>query len=263
MPFPDSPRVIYEKNPLAEVICQLRFPAILRIDSAPPVEYQERLRKNYPLFKENQSQDLKLDLPVDLSSILNANNPFPFRVQTSYEFVSADGKWKVQLSRESLTLSTTEYTRWEEFKDHLKGPLDELVSKYAPSFYTRIGLRYKDIIKRSDLGLEGVEWSELLRPAIAGELNSRISNDVTQCVKQLTIDLKAARGGQVALRHALVSNEKGEVCYLIDGDFFTTQRTEVDHATQILDELNQQSGRLFRWCITDKLHESMGPGVVP
>src|SRR6266550_1190316 len=121
MPFPDSPRVIYEKNPLAEVICQVRFPAILRIDSAPPVDYQESLRKTYPLFKENQSQDLKLDLPIDLSNIIGINAPFPFRVQTSYEFVSADGKWKAQLSREALTLSTTEYERGEQFKEHFKG----------------------------------------------------------------------------------------------------------------------------------------------
>jgi len=32
MPFPEVKRVIYEHNPLDKVICQLRFPPILRIE---------------------------------------------------------------------------------------------------------------------------------------------------------------------------------------------------------------------------------------
>jgi hypothetical protein len=45
-PFPESERIIYAKNPLESVICQLRFPAILKISSEPPVEFQETLRKD-------------------------------------------------------------------------------------------------------------------------------------------------------------------------------------------------------------------------
>lgn len=50
MPFPESKRVFYVKNPLAEVICQLRFPAILRIGAESPHEFQERIRDHLPLF---------------------------------------------------------------------------------------------------------------------------------------------------------------------------------------------------------------------
>ena len=47
MAFPEVERVIYERNPLDEVICQLRFPAILKIDE-PPIAFQEQIRTRYP-----------------------------------------------------------------------------------------------------------------------------------------------------------------------------------------------------------------------
>jgi len=48
--IPESPRVIYASNPLVDVICQVRFPRILRIDSELPVAFQEAIRDQFPLF---------------------------------------------------------------------------------------------------------------------------------------------------------------------------------------------------------------------
>ena len=39
--FSNEPRVIYRRNQLGEVICQLRFPEILAIAAKPPVDFQE------------------------------------------------------------------------------------------------------------------------------------------------------------------------------------------------------------------------------
>jgi len=50
--FPESERVIYEKAPLVQVICQLRFPQILRIESQLPVEFQERIRDAFPILEK-------------------------------------------------------------------------------------------------------------------------------------------------------------------------------------------------------------------
>src|SRR5258708_12324597 len=52
MLFPESERVIYDKNPLQQVICQLRFPPILRINTEVPVAFQERVKQDYPFYQE-------------------------------------------------------------------------------------------------------------------------------------------------------------------------------------------------------------------
>lgn len=44
-----SQRVIYENNPLIEVIIQYRFPKILALNSKDPIEFQDRIKDEYPI----------------------------------------------------------------------------------------------------------------------------------------------------------------------------------------------------------------------
>jgi len=263
MPFPDTRRVIYNKNPLNEVICQLRFPAILRIDSEIPVKYQERLRETYPIFSESQSSNLKLNITPELAQAIGSSLPLSFRGgRATYEFVSSDQKWKVILTRESLTLAASDYKKWEDFKEHFEIPLKAFVEEYTPPFFSRIGLRYQDVIQRSELQLTNIGWGELLESHIAGEFSSTaIANDIVRCVNQLTISL-GENNGMVLLNHGLVPNQNNETCYLIDSDFFTENRTKVSDAIQKLDYFNKQAGRLFRWCITERLHDALEPQFI-
>jgi uncharacterized protein (TIGR04255 family) len=46
---------------------------------------------------------------------------------------------------------------------------------------------------------------------------------------------------------------------LIDADFFSEGRTNLDDVLARLRTYNKHAGRLFRWCITDELHEALGP----
>ncbi|HSB11890.1 MAG TPA: TIGR04255 family protein [Blastocatellia bacterium] len=258
MAFPESSRVIYRKNPLVEVICQLRFPAILRIDTEVPAQYQEKLRETYPIFGDSQTSEVKLNLAPDLANLVGSSGPISLRGgKASYEFISGDQSWKVSMDRESLALSTVKYERWEVFKEKLIHALESFVQLYSPLFYSRIGLRYRDVIQRSNLGLSEAPWSALLKPHIAGELSSEIAHDIVHSANQVTIRLDGR--GQVLINHGLAFNQEKEVCYLIDSDFSTDQRTELNDAIKILDFFNEQSARLFRWCITERLNEAMEP----
>ena len=257
MLFPQSPRVIYEKNPLEEVICQLRFPPILRIDSEIPAAFQEAIRGQYPLFTDQATDTLLV--PKEISKLIGKD--FPIRVgNPTFNFTSADELWKVTLTRDFLALTCLKYVRWEDFKTHLALPLEVFENQYSPAFYSRIGLRYKDVIRRSKLGLEDAQWAELLKPHIAGTLGLLdFANAVKRAVHNIVIDLDGG-SSQVRIRHGLAQeNGNGEVCYLVDSDFFTKQRMEKEYALEKLDTFNKSAGRLFRWCITDRLHKAMGP----
>ena len=55
MPFPKKDRIIFTKNPLTDVICQLRFPSILKIDTEVPAKFQDKIRDVFPNFTESSA----------------------------------------------------------------------------------------------------------------------------------------------------------------------------------------------------------------
>ncbi|PWU04161.1 MAG: TIGR04255 family protein [Terriglobia bacterium] len=263
-PFPPSPRTIYHKNPLAEVVCQVQFPTLLRVDVEPPAEYQERIRSDYPVLKDKSNELLGLppDLPPLVASLLRSPAARQ-KPQAAYDFVSEDGIWTVSLTRNFLALATTKYHTWEQFKEHLARPLKALIDVYTPSWFSRVGLRYQDLVRRSTLNLTDRSWSELLKQPIAGllaapDLKATVIQTLTQTLIQLPDGI-----GNVNLRHGLIqSADNGETCYLIDNDFFTDQQTRPTDVYAKLDYFNRQSGRLFRWCITNILDKAMEPELV-
>lgn len=257
MPFPDSPRVVYAKNTLDTVICQLRFPPILRIEAESPAVFQDIIRQEYPLFEERA---LSLpNLPQEIVGLIPAGLDVALRTaKGGYEFGSADGRWVVSLTRDSLSLTSRHYERWEDFKEHFDTPLQALKEHYVPAFFSRVGLRYRNVIRKGELGLADVDWSELLAPHITGELASRsIADAIEHAARQVTIRLKD--GGRVNLQHGLVRGVETDEAYVLDSDFFTEERTEVGDVLKSLDYYNRQAGRLFRWCISQRLHSAMDP----
>ncbi len=260
-PLPDSPRVVYAKNPLVEVICQVRFPPILKIAAEPPAEFQEKIRAEYPLLTEKQPDSIELPpgLPPVVAQVIRSS--LPKGKLAGYEFTSADEKWKVTLTRDFLALSTSAYRRWEDFRKHLERPVKALVEVYAPAFFTRIGLRYQDLIRRSTLNLApDTKWSDLLKPPVAGVLaESELAVAVEEMSGLVLIGFPYFKG-KVRVNYGVVeAADSDERCFLIDSDFYTEERTNIGDVHDILGYFNRQSGRLFRWCIQDRLHEAMEP----
>jgi uncharacterized protein (TIGR04255 family) len=255
MRFPHSDRVKYARNPLVEVICQLRFPRILRIEIEPPADFQEALRPEYPRLNVIQSLGVALPLGTQAPSSIGLN-----RAQT-YEFLTRQDEWKLVLASDFLALSTTKYTQWEEFRERLVTAINVLVRCYAPSHFTRIGLRYQDVIIRSELGLQSRHWRELLQRAVVGLLAAEELSDDVVIEAQSVFACRLDHPGAIArVRHGLSRrNGSDEFGYLIDVDLFSEEATEVGDAIGKLDLFNREAGYLFRWCITEELHRAMEP----
>lgn len=253
MPFPESPRVVYQRNTLKEVICQLRFPTILKVESD-PTPFQERVRDQYPLYRE---ADLIAGppLPPELRNLfLRASGAPPITRQ----FLSADEQWTLGLNRDFLAVSTTQYERWEGFHSRLSDAVKATQELFAPAFFSRVGLRYRNVIDRTVLNLQGRPWADLLAPHIAAVSASDMAGDVVEASHSIIFRLDLG-GAQVRLQHNLEKSESGDVVYVIDADFFTETRTETANVLAVLDNFNGQARRLFRWCITPLLHEHLRP----
>lgn len=261
MPFPPAGRVLYRKNPLERVICQLRFPPILHIEADPPVDFQDQIREDFPEFVE--SSGLGLDIPAPVSEQLPPEVLRQFIQQgvgKSYEFASQDGNWKVNLTRMFIALTTVRYERWEDFRRRLTVPLSALISVYSPSYFSRIGLRYTDVIRPSILGLEDRPWAALLSPQLIGMFGSSHIADSVERFESVHEIRLSETAGRVRIAAKLAKVQGAPDAFVIDSDYFdTTQIRGIDGALAKLDSFNRRSTRFMRWAILDELHEALEP----
>lgn len=257
--FPHTDRVLYRRPPLVQVTCQLRFPPILRVE-APPVDFQERVRKHFPLLERPVNFSLPQQLPAEVLQAITSQMGFP-----GWRFLTEDRQTTIALSSESLVLTTTAYSRWEEFLNHLRPALAGLIAIYAPGYFSRVSLRYQDFIQREKIGLDGVPWSSLLRRELLGEAAiPEIEQNLEQSSRLLRLRMPGD-GGVFVLQHALAKpadNSQGPVGYIIDLDFAATAKTEVPYAEAALTKLHAHVRNAFRWCITDRLHAALDPVAI-
>jgi uncharacterized protein (TIGR04255 family) len=206
--------------------------------------------------------ELRVDLPL-----LSKQQPPIGAIQSllrssankKYEFLTEDGVWKVNLTRTFLSITTTNYKRWEDFKDRLKCPYDALIRVYSPAFFTRIGLRYVDIFRRSVLGLEGTYWNELLKPFVLGLLSSPVAANVKNFESAYDISLSDNESNVRIVTSFVQQIPNNEQCLMIDSDFFSSKRKDLPYAMSQLDFLNSRASRLIQWVIEERLHKAMEP----
>ena len=144
------------------------------------------------------------------------------QVPLTHSFETENQTRTISLAQDSISVRERQYRQWGEFRgeiERIEGILREI---YAPAFYTRVGLRYRDVLDRSHYGLESIPWSKLLNPIFLGVLGSpEITQDVVQqSQSQVVLTIPDVDGGQVLLQHGLAAREGEEPSvYLIDADF--------------------------------------------
>lgn len=264
MPFPKAKKVVYHKNPLDRVICQFKFPPILKIETEIPAEFQERIRNEFPGFIEKRESTLSVPERIKQEDPIGMFQQIIPSENKNYKFVSEDELWYVNLTRTFMALTSKKYERREQFKKKLQEPFKALIEIYKPSYFSRIGLRYIDIIKRSALKLEGIDWKDLLQPYVLGFLGSSdINKDIQSLEAKYEIRLDDGRSmARIVMSLIELGDEKPEECFMIDTDFSNSDKTKPLEAEKILDYLHVQASQLMQWLITGRLHEAMEPEII-
>ena len=254
----NAPRCYYQSNQLGEVICQLRFPEILTISANVPVQFQEAIRDEYPQYSARKEAPPPR-LTGTPGNLTMENQPQVI----NYQFVSADGAWRVNLTSRFISLSCSRYTCWEDFARKLDKPLVAFIKCYKPAYFERVGLRYLNFISRKALELDA-PFSEMIAPCYLGLLAEEdvADNAVTRCSIEAELNL---RGGCKAKIHAgpgLVNRngkQDGEVKFIFDQDLFMAGNVPVNMSAGALQTLHSQAWGIFRGAITDTLHKAMEP----
>lgn len=260
--FYETDRVVYAKPQLLEVICQLRFPTILSISAKEPAEFQELIRSDFPRY----SRTLEKVPP----KVVGQPGNLRFEEQPeviNYQFLSADGRWKVNLTNSFIALATPAYTKWEDFAAKLDEVLAQFISVYKPAFFERIGLRYINAFSRSALGLEGTPFSELIEPGYLGLMAEEDVQEQSFVRIQQEGEMNLPGGCRLKLHcgPGMVKRnnvEDKEIKFILDNDLFMMSKVEMKYTTAALNTIHTHADRVFRGAITKELHEAMEPQLL-
>ncbi len=255
MLFSDNARYSYASCPLIETICQLRYPTILSIGSTEPAQFQEVIRDQFPRYAARQEQQP----PRLVNGKLEQVPPI-----TNYNFISTDGFWKINLTKDFIALSTLRYTRWEDFAQKLDKVLALFIQIYQPAFFERIGLRYINAFSRNRLNLQDELWDDLINAPFIGVLSEPDVDEksTSKCSLDVEMNLGENRHTKIHAGPGMLGDGKKdpEPKFILDGDFSVVDKSiPAQRIAGDLDVLHDYAVRLFNAAITQELHDAMGP----
>ncbi|MCY3721788.1 MAG: TIGR04255 family protein [Candidatus Poribacteria bacterium] len=256
MNFKESGRVEYECNILFELLCQVRFPEIMRISQEQPAEFQDIVRKEgYPEF-ESEVPVFPSDIPKELKEMIPIGKTF--------HFLSEERDLKVSLANNFIAFTCNgNYINYADFREKLENVLQIFSRIYEPSYFTRIGLRHKNVANRTSVPLveRGVE--AFIPEHIFPELATSIATDIETLQK---VALFNDGNTKANVTHVLSEvsgrfrkKEFNEKSYIIDVDCFVESRIEgINNVLTKCDLFKQLNWNIFQWSITDELRKAMG-----
>ncbi len=260
--FSKAPRCQYAHNQLADVICQLRFPEILTINTTPPANFQEEIRAEFPKYSTTMEAAAPTisGIPGNLQL---QNQP----ATVNYQFTSVDGIWRVNLTSKFISLACNKYTKWEDFAKKLDKPLAAFISIYKPAFFERIGLRYLNFFSRESLDLQDVTFRDMITPTYLGLLNDDEVAESAALRSGVDAEVSLPGGARLKL-HAgpgLVKQngqQLKEIKFIFDQDLYIAGNVPVSYSAGALQTLHSHAYPIFRGVITDLLHDAMGPTIL-
>lgn len=252
----------YKMNPIFEVVCQLRFPPILRILES-PTKFQDTIRQEYPEY--SVSDGLPEDLPKEVRKVIAGNTK-----GVTHNFLSEDGVWRISLGTEFIALANSgKYSSFEDFEDRLNKIIKSFEAEYKPSSYTRVGLRYKNLIVRTVFpNVSELSWNQIIPQNVSPEMHDEDIGDgkVTSFDKNLLLK-EGFEKINIIYSFSRVSgsikgeNIENEQAYIIDIDSFTEKKIyDTDAISATIKSCKQNIQNIFRHSITEQLHKTLESG---
>lgn len=262
-------RVVYEHNPLAEVVCQVAFERLESLDER--VSAAMRAAFADLGYSEAEQVGVTVGLPPGIVVASSGAQPQMTQHLRVDHFGTPDGVWKVSFSADFLALTCLKYSGWKEFLPRMLCAVQTVVGFCVIDSPKRLGLRYRDVVEREPLGLGGSSWHELIEPFLLGPMapNALASgqipseDEVESFVSQSVLKLD---NSMVFLQSSLLRSLEGSRrAFMIDADFYNDSGLEADllgndaSLELRLNTLHENAGALFRRGITDTLHNALRP----
>ena len=249
----EYPRVVFERNPLKVVVTQVRFPPLFALEQPAGVaQFQEAIRSEYPVA---ESRGAQVTLAVGPGGVaVPPTQPGPWR------FLNEDSSWVVAVAPDFVSLETTAYHRFEDFRARVERLFNAAAESLRLTRRQRLGLRYVNEITHPE-AVRLSDWRKLLREELLGIAGGETLGDtVAQSAQQIQLELEQ---GNVTIRHGYRREETADSnsIYFLDLDAYDDEAGNFD-IEQMLNNLtvyNKWIWNLFRGSITDELVEYLQP----
>ena len=228
--LPDAQDEVFPGNALSQVVCELRFPIVIDLIDGLPPQLQKELRTHFPHY--NRSWVLEFE-----PGAVDATR------EPRYEFLSRDKDWKVSLKPTAISLETSNYISFNDFRNKLEAVVAVATSRLPLLFFTRIGLRYINSFPLSDDAKGPDYWVDpkLLAPLQLTELSA--ANRFWQEISGVH-----EAGGSYFLRHGygILDN----IGYILDIDV-SMEGVEIDAAISQVERFKAIAKRIFLDSVSD------------
>lgn len=249
--FGQHPDVVYEKAPLATVMCQVKFSPILSLAVAEGVAgFQQALRKDYPNFPAPQQS---ASVQVGPISSVNVSPPV-------WRLLDADSNWTVGVAVDFVSLETPRYTSIEDFLERLDRVLNVIARTIQPSLSGRVGLRKVNIIE-APVEQDPSSFSGVIRPEFLGPLG--LDNwpvPIAGAASQLHFNESDDTG--LVVRSGIGRDDAGKLGFVLDMDYFTDRPFEVQGGGDLTESLRQFSDSMtsfFHWAVMPDYLNTLSP----
>ncbi len=244
--FPPVDEVPLQNAPVAEVICQVRFPPILRINAEQPVDFQEAVRDRFPQLELQQGLKVQFDPLANVEPLAQTES----RV---YRFKAEDDSRMIALAPNFFAVSTTAYRGWQDFLADLELAWINAIKIYKIRSATRIGLRYVDHLTQQNTQVNAAQdvWG-FLRPELTALWAAQPWREPIQAVHHLV--LAAFDDERLTLRAGYQRDYQREdepICVLDFDCFAEGSGLALADLLERCERYHELIYRAFRWSIRD------------
>jgi uncharacterized protein (TIGR04255 family) len=259
-----APRFTLERHQLAQVICQVRFSPVLRLNQQEAITpFQEEVREQYPGF----SVEPAVSLIITPQGIAQQDTG-----TKNYRFVDPAGSVALVLGMDFVAIETREYVAIEDVVERIRNAVSLVERFYSPAQRVRLGLRFTNELRFQPNNLQ-TQVREALNPQLLGPLGDP---DLAPAVEttQSVIQLRTEAGNMLQVIHGL--NPQGgttvlpmagptpphipqEPFYLLDFDAYALDPVPLnaDAAAEQATVFNDQIRTLFAWSTTSEYRNSV------
>jgi uncharacterized protein (TIGR04255 family) len=259
-------REIFRNSPLQYVVLEIKYP------------YAPRLR-------QNGTRD---DILIDLDDVLpivkqqqhmtmtgQLGGPVSQQVEQVPNAYNTARTTRLAITANALTLDTTDYTTFEEFRRLAYRCLEALGKHAAPAAIDRVGLRYFDEVRVPDPIKDVRDWSGWVADplVIAASIDSGhqavglqgLVQYTTGQHRSLTLRFAAVPDGSMISDEPLKRRDSPQngPFFALDFDSFWEPPVDVspgwdlESLMTVIDELHVPVGTTFQTVITEKLRDSV------